>query len=100
MTGSSLTNSLALDRMRGCAQRDTNGVFARISGKSNIPFGHSFQSSGQKKYELQISVWEAQNADLPDTTTNGTLQVLLLDIQLCHGYLQVKQFFFGCQPIH
>lgn len=47
--------------MRGCAQRRSNGIFPRISCKSNIPFGHSFQRAGQKKYELQISVWEAQN---------------------------------------
>lgn len=67
--------------------------------KTNILFGYSFQSSSQKKNELQISDWEAQCTDLLDATTNGTLQVFLFDIQLCDGYLEVKQFFFGCQPI-
>lgn len=67
--------------------------------KTNIFFGHSFQSSSQKKNELQISDWEAQCTDLLDATTNGTLQIFLFNIQLYDGYLEVKQFFFGCQPI-
>ena len=96
MAGSSLTNSLALEGERGVVLKGE--PIARTSCTSHVPFGHSFQSSGQKKYELQISVWEAQPADLLDTTANGTSQVFLLDIQLCHGYLEVKQFSFGCQP--
>lgn len=77
-------------RQKSRTQRRTDGIFASTSYTNNIPFGHSFQNSGLRKYELQIFVWKAQNTDLLDA---AKIRRSSYQTKSCHGYLQVKHCF-------
>lgn len=55
-------------RQKSCTQRRIDDIFARPSYTNNIPFGHSFQNSGLRKYELQIFLWKTQNTDSLNAT--------------------------------
>lgn len=96
--GSSLTNSLARKRKRGCTQKRTNSILQEPLVQVMYLLGIHSKVPAKEIWITNFSLG-AQHADLLDTTANGTSQVFLLDIQLCHGYLEVKQFSFGCQPI-
>lgn len=77
-------------RQKSRTQRRIDGIFARPSYTNNIPFGHSFQNSGLRKYELQIFVWKARNTDLLDATK---IPRSSYQKELRSGYLEVKHCF-------
>lgn len=84
-------------KRKGCTQR-TNSILQEPLVQVMYLLGIHSKFRPKEIWITNFSLG-AQHADLLDTTANGTSQVFLLDIQLCHGYLEVKQFSFGCQPI-
>jgi hypothetical protein len=80
-------------RQKSPTQRRTDGIFASTSYTNNIPFGHSFQNSGLRKYELQIFCLESTEHRLAGCSRDS--QVFLSDRVMSWVFTSETLLSFG-----
>lgn len=69
------------------------GIFASPSCKSNILLGMHFKVPAKRNMNYRFQ--SAKQCGDAGCSIKSYLQGFLLNMQLCSGYLEVKQFFFG-----